>query len=224
MSISQWPMDDRPRDKLLSKGPKALTNAELLAIFLRVGRRGVNAKQMAQELIDHFGGLGPLLKADQVTFCEAKGLGQAKYCQLQATLELTRRYLDEQLRNEDIFTSPEKVMDYLAIQMRDNHREVFAVMLLDTRHRLIELLELFFGTINVASVHPREVAKVALEKNASSVIVAHNHPSGNADPSRADIQITQKLKAALAMIDVKLLDHFVIGKGEIVSLAGLGKI
>lgn len=224
MSISQWPIDDRPRDKLLSKGPKALTNAELLAIFLRVGRRGVNAKQMAQELIDHFGGLGPLLKADQVTFCEAKGLGQAKYCQLQATLELTRRYLDEQLRNEDIFTSPEKVMDYLAIQMRDNHREVFAVMLLDTRHRLIELLELFFGTINVASVHPREVAKVALEKNASSVIVAHNHPSGNADPSRADIQITQKLKAALAMIDVKLLDHFVIGKGEIVSLAGLGKI
>jgi DNA repair protein RadC len=217
-------MDDRPRDKLLSKGPKALTNAELLAIFLRVGRRGVNAKQMAQELIDHFGGLGPLLKADQVTFCEAKGLGQAKYCQLQATLELTRRYLDEQLRNEDIFTSPEKVMDYLAIQMRDNHREVFAVMLLDTRHRLIELLELFFGTINAASVHPREVAKVALEKNASSVIVAHNHPSGNADPSRADIQITQKLKAALAMIDVKLLDHFVIGKGEIVSLAGLGKI
>lgn len=224
MSISQWPMDDRPRDKLLSKGPKALTNAELLAIFLRVGRRGVNAKQMAQELIDHFGGLGPLLKADQVTFCEAKGLGQAKYCQLQATLELTRRYLDEQLRNEDIFTSPEKVMDYLAIQMRDNHREVFAVMLLDMRHRLIELMELFFGTINVASVHPREVAKVALEKNASSVIVAHNHPSGNADPSRADIQIIQKLKAALAMIDVKLLDHFVIGKGEIVSLAGLGKL
>jgi DNA repair protein RadC len=115
-------------------------------------------------------------------------------------------------------------MDYLAIQMRDNHREVFAVMLLDTRHRLIELLELFFGTINAASVHPREVAKVALEKNASAVIVAHNHPSGSAEPRRADIQITKKLKATLAIIDVKLLDHFVIGKGEIVSLAGMGKL
>ena len=169
MSISQWPTDDRPREKLLAKGPKALTDAELLAIFLRVGRKGVNAKQMAQELIDCFGGLGPLIKADFNVFCAAKGLGQAKFCQLQATLELTRRYLDEQLRCKDIFTSPEQVRDYLAIQMRDNHREVFAVMLLDTRHRLIELLELFFGTINSASVYPREVVKVALEKNASSV-------------------------------------------------------
>lgn len=224
MSIRQWPLDDRPRKKLLAKGPKALTDAELLAIFLRVGRKGVNAKQMAQELIDYFGGLGPLLKADQKVFCAAKGLGQAKFCQLQATLELTRRYLDEQLRTEDILTSPEKVMDYLAIQMRDNHREVFAVMLLDTRHRLIELLELFFGTISSASVHPREVAMVALEKNASSVIVAHNHPSGSAEPSRADILITKRLKSALEIIDVKLLDHFVIGKGEIVSLAGMGKL
>ena len=158
MSIRQWPLDDRPRKKLLAKGPKALTDAELLAIFLRVGRKGVNAKQMAQELIDYFGGLGPLLKADQKVFCAAK------FCQLQATLELTRRYLDEQLRTEDIFTSPEKVMDYLAIQMRDNNREVFAVILLDTRHRLIKLIELFFGTISSASVHPREVAKAALEK------------------------------------------------------------
>jgi DNA repair protein RadC len=224
MSIRQWPLDDRPREKLLAKGPKALTDAELLAIFLRVGRKGVNAKQMAQELIDYFGGLGPLLKADQKVFCAAKGLGQAKFCQLQATLELTRRYLDEQLRTEDILTSPEKVMDYLAIQMRDNHREVFAVMLLDRRHRLIELLELFFGTISSASVHPREVANAALEKNASSVIVAHNHPSGSAEPSRADILITKRLKSALEIIDVKLLDHFVIGKGEIVSLAGMGKL
>lgn len=218
MSIRQWPLDDRPRKKLLAKGPKALTDAELLAIFLRVGRKGVNAKQMAQELIDYFGGLGPLLKADQKVFCAAK------FCQLQAALELTRRYLDEQLRTEDIFTSPEKVMDYLAIQMRDNHREVFAVMLLDTRHRLIELIELFFGTISSASVHPREVAKAALEKNASSVIVAHNHPSGSAEPSRADILITKRLKSALEIIDVKLLDHFAIGKGEIVSLAGMGKL
>lgn len=224
MSISQWPMDDRPREKLLAKGPKALTDAELLAIFLRVGRRGVDAKQMAQELIDYFGGLGPLLNADHKAFCAAKGLGQAKFCQLQATLELTRRYLDERLRADNVFTSPAKVMDYLAIQMRDNDREVFVVMLLDTRNRLIELLELFFGTINSASVHPREVAKVALNKNAAAVIVAHNHPSGSAEPSRADILITKRLKSALEMIDVKLLDHFVIGKGEIVSLAERGKL
>lgn len=224
MSISQWPMDDRPREKLLAKGPKALTDAELLAIFLRVGRKGMDAKQMAQELIDYFGGLGPLLKADREAFCSAKGLGQAKFCQLQATLELTRRYLDEHLRADDVFTSPEKVMDYLAIQMRDNQREVFAVMLLDTRHRLIELLELFFGTLNSASVYPREVAKIALEKNAAAVIVAHNHPSGSAEPSRADVLITKRLKAALEVIDVKLLDHFVIGKGEVVSLAGMGKL
>jgi len=224
MSIRQWPLEDRPREKLLAKGPKALTDAELLAIFLRVGRKGVNAKQMAQELIDYFGGLGPLLKADEQTFCAAKGLGEAKFCQLQATLELTRRYLEEHLRSDDVFTSPEKVMDYLAVQMRDHHREVFAVMLLDTRHRLIELLELFFGTINSASIHPREVAKVALQKNAAAVIVAHNHPSGSAEPSRADILITKRLKAALEILDIKLLDHFVIGKGEIVSLAGLGKL
>ena len=224
MSISQWPMDDRPREKLLAKGPKALTDAELLAIFLRVGRKGMDAKQMAQELIDYFGGLGPLLKADREAFCSAKGLGQAKFCQLQATLELTRRYLDEHLRADDVFTSPEKVMDYLAIQMRDNQREVFAVMLLDTRHRLIELLELFFGTLNSASVYPREVAKIALEKNAAAVIVAHNHPSGSTEPSRADVLITKRLKAALEVIDVKLLDHFVIGKGEVVSLAGMGKL
>jgi DNA repair protein RadC len=151
-------------------------------------------------------------------------LGHAKFCQLQATLELTRRYLDEQLRSQDIFTSPQKVIDYLAIQMRENHREVFAVMLLDARHRLIELIELFFGTLNSASVHPREVAKVALEKKASSVIVAHNHPSGSASPSRADILITKRLKAALEIIDIKLLDHFIIGKGEIVSLAETGKL
>ena len=131
MSISQWPEDDRPREKLLAKGPKALTDAELLAIFLRVGRKGVNAKQMAQEVIDYFGGLGPILKSEMQSFFAAKGLGQPKCCQLQATLELTRSYLDEQLLEKDIFTSPYKVMNYPAIQMRDNHHEVFVVMLLD---------------------------------------------------------------------------------------------
>ena len=187
MAIKHWPQEDRPREKLLDKGPQALTDAELLAIFLRVGRKGVNAIDMARDLISHFGGLGPLLKADQKTFCAAKGLGAAKYCQLQATLELTKRYLEEQLCSEYVFDSPNKVMDYLAVQMRDYQREVFVALFLDTRHRLIEFNELFKGTIDAASVYPRELAKLALQKNAAAVIVAHNHPSGNAEPSLADI-------------------------------------
>ena len=224
MAIKHWPLENRPREKLLQKGSKALTDAELLAIFLRIGRKGVNAIDMARDLIGHFGGLGPLLNADQNTFCAAKGLGPAKYCQLQATLELTKRYLEEQLCGDYVFNSPDKVKDYLAVQMRDNHREVFVVLLLDTRHRLIEFHELFQGTINAASVHPREVVKLALQKNAAAVIVAHNHPSGSAEPSAADIEITKSLKAALALLDIRLLDHFIVGKGEVASLADMGKM
>lgn len=224
MAIKHWPQETRPREKLLNKGPQALTDAELLAIFLRVGRKGVNAIDMARELIAHFGGLSPLLKADQATFCGAKGLGTAKYCQLQATLELTKRYLEEQLCSEYVFNSPDKVRDYLAVQMRDYQREVFSALFLDTRHRLIEFAELFKGTINAASVYPRELAKLALQKNAAAVIVAHNHPSGNAEPSQADIEITKQLKISLDTLDIRLLDHFIIGKGEVVSLADRGKV
>jgi len=224
MSIKNLPQEDRPREKLLQKGPQALTDAELLAIFLRTGRKGVSAIDMARELVSRFGGLGPLLKADQETFCEAKGLGIAKYSQLQATLELTKRYLEEQLCSDYVFNSPDSVMDYLAVQMRDYHREVFVALLLDTRHRLIEFCELFQGTINSASVHPREVAKIALQKNAAAVIVAHNHPSGSAEPSKADIRITKSLKATLEILDIRLLDHFVVGKGEVVSLADRGNL
>ena len=222
MSIKNLPQEDRPREKLLAKGSMALTDAELLAIFLRTGRKGHSAIEMARELLDEFGGLGPLLKADQKTFCLAKGLGMAKYCQLQATLELTKRYLEEQLSSDYVFSSPDEVMDYLAVQMRDYDREVFVALLLDTRHRLIEFCELFQGTISSASVHPREVAKIALQKNAAAVIVAHNHPSGCAEPSRADMRITKTLRTALEVLDIKLLDHFVIGKGEVVSLASRG--
>jgi len=224
MAIKHWPLESRPREKLLEKGPKALTDAELLAIFLRIGRKGVNAIDMARDLISQFGGLGPLLKADQDSFCAAKGLGPAKYCQLQATLELTKRYLEEQLCNDYVFNSPDKVKDYLAVQMRDYHREVFVALLLDTRHRLIEFHELFKGTIDAASVHPREVVKLALQKNAAAVIVAHNHPSGSAEPSVADVEITKSLKVALEILDIRLLDHFIIGKGEVVSLADRGKM
>lgn len=222
MAIKHWPQENRPREKLLEKGPQALTDAELLAIFLRVGRKGVNAIDLARDLMDHFGGLGPMLMADQITFCAAKGLGAAKYCQLQATLELTKRYLEEQLCNEYIFDNPNKVRDYLAVQMRDYQREVFVALLLDTRHRLIEFNELFKGTINAASVYPRELAKLALQKNAAAVIVAHNHPSGNAEPSAADIEITRRLKNSLDILDIRLLDHFIVGRGKVISLADMG--
>ena len=224
MAIPQWPRHQRPREKLLIQGAKALSNAELLAIFLRTGVQGMSAIDLAEALLDRFGGLGPLLKADQDSFCAAKGLGPAKYCQLQATLELTKRYLEEQLKQSPIFTKPKQVEDYLAVQMKDYQREVFSVLLLDTRHQLLGYHEIFHGTIDTTSVHPREVVRLALQKNAAAIIVAHNNPSGVADPSQSDIAITQRLKAALELVDIRLLDHFIIGQGEITSLADLGKL
>ena len=224
MAIHQWPEHQRPREKLLAKGSKALSDQELLAIFLRTGVSGMSAIDLAAKLITEFGGLGALLNANQARFCSIKGLGLAKYCQLRATLELTERYLGEQLNNNDIFTSPKQVEDYLSVQMRDYQREVFSVLLLDSRHQLLGYHELFHGTIDTTSVHPREVVKLALEKNAAAVIVAHNHPSGMAEPSDADIDITQRLKTALALIDIRLLDHFIIGRGDITSLANEGKM
>jgi len=224
MAIPQWPRHQRPREKLLIQGAKALSNAELLAIFLRTGVHGMSAIDLAEALLDRFGGLGPLLKADQDSFCAAKGLGPAKYCQLQATLELTKRYLEEQLKQSPIFTKPKQVEYYLAVQMKDYQREVFSVLLLDTRHQLLGYHEIFHGTIDTTSVHPREVVRLALLKNAAAIIVAHNHPSGVADPSQSDIAITQRLKAALELVDIRLLDHFIIGQGEITSLADLGKL
>ena len=224
MAINQWPVEERPREKLLAKGASVLSDAELLAIFLRTGLPGITAIDLAWQLLTQFGGLGPLLSADQHTFCYAKGLGPAKFCQIQATLELTTRYLREQLQGSPVFTCPAHVKDYLAVQMRDYHREVFVVLLLDTRHQLLEFCEVFQGTIDSASVHPREVVRLALHKNAAAVIVAHNHPSGSAQPSAADIAITGRIKAALELMDIRLLDHFVVGRGEVVSLADRGQL
>lgn len=224
MAITQWPLEERPREKLLAKGPAALSDAELLAIFLRTGLPGHTAIDLARDLLEHFGGLRSMLSADQSAFCRAKGLGPAKFCQVQATLELTSRYLQEQLRGNPIFTSPRHVRDYLAVQMSAYHREVFVALLLDTRHRLIEFAELFQGTIDAAHVHPRELVRLALEKNAAAVIVAHNHPSGNAEPSKSDISITRKLRDGLRLMDIRLLDHFIIGRGEVTSLADKGLI
>ena len=224
MAIHQWPKHQRPREKLLEKGSKALSDQELLAIFLRTGVSGMSAIDLASKLLTHFGGLGSLLSANQTSFCSVKGLGVAKYCQLKATLELTERYLAEQLRDNDIFTSPKQVEDYLSVQMRDYQREVFSVLLLDSRNQLLGYHELFHGTIDVTSVHPREVVKLALQKNAAAVIIAHNHPSGVSEPSNADVAITYRLKAALALVDIRLLDHFIVGRGDITSLANQGKM
>jgi len=218
MAIRQWPKDQRPRGKLLLKGATALTDAKLLAIFLRTRLPGLSAIDLANQLLDRFGGIGPLLKADQNSFSSAKGLGPAKYCQLQVTLELTHRYLNEQLNDGSVFTSPKQVEDYLSIQKRDYQREVFSVLLLDSKHQLLGYHELFQGSINEISVHPREVVKLALGKNATAVIVAHNHPSGVAELSLSDIAITHNLRSALGLIDIPLLDHFIIGIGEVTSL------
>ncbi|MDA7571748.1 DNA repair protein RadC [Porticoccaceae bacterium] len=218
MAIRQWPKDQRPREKLLLKGATALTDAKLLAIFLRTRLPGLSAIDLANQLLDRFGGIGPLLKADQNSFSSAKGLGPAKYCQLQVTLELTHRYLNEQLNDGSVFTSPKQVEDYLSIQKRDYQREVFSVLLLDSKHQLLGYHELFQGSINEISVHPREVVKLALGKNATAVIVAHNHPSGVAELSLSDIAITHNLRSALGLIDIPLLDHFIIGIGEVTSL------
>ncbi|MGB0449267.1 MAG: RadC family protein [Porticoccaceae bacterium] len=224
MAITQWPEKERPREKLIHRGASALSDAELLAIFLRNGLPGITAIDLARNLLKEFGGLGALLGADRKTFCSAKGVGTAKFVQLKASLELTRRYLQEQLEEQPVFTSPEMVADYLSVQMRDYRREVFAVLLLDSKHQLLDNYELFQGTLDAASVHPREVVARALRMSAAAVIVAHNHPSGNAEPSQADIAITRRLKEALDLVDIRLLDHFVIGRGQVVSLAQRGKL
>lgn len=224
MAIRDWPAEERPREKLLQRGPEALSDAELLAIFLRTGVTGMSAVDLARQLLLHFGGLRPLLEADLPTFCRAKGMGTAKYVQLQATLELSRRHLLSTLQRGDALTSPDHTRRFLSARLRDRHQEVFACLFLDNRHRVIEFEELFHGTIDGASVHPREVVRRCLAHNAAAVILAHNHPSGVAEPSRADEQITRRLKEALALVDVRLLDHMVIGDGEIVSLAERGVI
>ena len=224
MAITQWPEKERPREKLIQKGASALSDAELLAIFLRNGLPGITAIDLARGLLKEFGGLGALLGADRKTFCSAKGVGTAKFVQLKASLELTRRYLQEQLEEQPVFTRSEMVADYLSVQMRDYRREVFVMLLLDSKHQLLDNYELFQGTLDAASVHPREVVARALRMSAAAVIVAHNHPSGNAEPSQADIAITRRLKEALDLVDIRLLDHFVIGCGQVVSLAQRGKL
>jgi len=222
MAITDWPEDERPREKLLQHGAETLNNAELLAIFLRTGVTGKSAVDLARDLLAEFGGLVGLLSASEVAFCQAKGLGKAKYAQLQAVLEMSRRYLREEIAGRDVLTSPEATRQYLKSRLRAYQHEVFACLFLDNRHRIIEYKELFRGTIDGASVHPREVAREALRCNAAAVIFAHNHPSGVAEPSQADLRITQRLKETLDLVEVRVLDHIVIGEGEGTSFAERG--
>lgn len=222
MSIKNWPVEERPREKLLLKGAASLSDAELLAIFLRTGIKGKSAVELARELLHAFGGLRPLLTASQRKFCSHLGLGVAKYTQLQAVLEMSGRYLEAQLMKGDRLNSPEAAGKFLQLQMRDLPHEVFSLLLLDTQHRVIHYEELFKGTLNAASIYPREVIKLVLEHNAASVILAHNHPSGVAEPSPADEAITKKLVRALRSVEIDVLDHLVIGEGEPVSFVSRG--
>lgn len=222
MSIQDWPEGDRPREKLLAQGAAVLSDAELLAIFLRTGIKGKTAVDLARDLLTEFGSLRALLQADCENFTRAKGLGTAKYAQLQAVLEMARRHTFEELDRGDVLTSPEATRAYLSQQLRHYQHEVFACLFLDNQHHILEFEELFRGTIDSASVYPREVVKKALAHNAAAVILAHNHPSGISEPSQADKLITDKLKQALALIDIRVLDHFIIGDGMPYSFAENG--
>ncbi len=213
-----------PREKLLLHGASALSDAELLAIFLRTGTKAMPVLALSEYLIQEFGSLRGLLAASEQDFCSHKGLGQAKYVQLQASLEMTQRFLAEQLERGAAMTNAEQVKLYLSSLLRDKQREVFYVLFLDNQHRMIADEVMFEGTLDSASVYPREVVKRALYHNAAALIFAHNHPSGVAEPSQADRRITRRLIDALNLVDMRVLDHFVIGDGESVSFAERGWI
>jgi DNA repair protein RadC len=224
MPITDWPQAERPREKLLAQGAQSLSDAELLAIFLRTGVRGKSAVDLARDVLQRFGGLRELLKAGHEEFCDAKGLGPAKFVQLQAVLAMAQRHLAKGIERIDVLKDPNATRTYLVTRMRDLPHEVFAALFLDNQHRVIRYIELATGTIDGAAVYPREVVKSALKHGAAAVIFAHNHPSGIAEPSAADRSLTDRLKAALALVDIRVLDHFVIGEGSPVSFAERGWI
>ncbi len=222
MAISQWPASEQPRERLLQLGAKQLTDAELIAIFLRTGSVGLSAVDMARAMLSRFGGLHGLLAASVEDFCLQQGAGPIKYVQLQAVRELGIRLQKSALKEHTILDSSKKVATYLQCEIGHYEREVFCLLLLDNQHRLMECVELFYGTINSANVYPREVVKLALVKNAAAVILAHNHPSGVAEPSESDLLLTKALAKALALVDIRVLDHFVVAKEQWVSFADRG--
>lgn len=222
MPITDWPEDERPREKLLQRGAAALSDAELLAIFLRTGVTGCSAVDLARDLLSRFGGLRALLKASREDFCAAHGLGAAKYAQLQAVMEIARRHLAEGLGERNALRDPAATREFLHLKLRDLDHEVFGALFLDSQHRVLGFETLAVGTINAANVYPREVVKSALRAQAAAVIFAHNHPSGIAEPSLADRSLTNRLRDALALVDIRVLDHFVVGEGQPVSFAERG--
>lgn len=222
MAISDWPEGERPREKLLCQGASTLSDAELLAIFLRTGVAGKSAVDLSRDLLNRFDGVRALLNADEKTFCQAQGLGPAKYALLQAVIELARRHMAETLKRDSVFTSVEQTQAFVSAKLRDRQREVFAVLFLDNQHRLIVYEEMFEGTLDTASVYPREIIKRGLALNAAAIILSHNHPSGVSEPSLADRQITERIKEAASLMDIRVLDHFVVGDGMPVSFAQRG--
>ncbi|MBI3903083.1 MAG: DNA repair protein RadC [Nitrosomonadales bacterium] len=224
MGINNWPEGERPREKLLQRGSTALSDAELLAIFLRIGVKGKSAVDLARELLTRFGSLTQLFAADQKDFCAIHGMGNAKYAQLKAVLEMSRRALHEEMRCGDALNSPGAVRDYLQLLLRGRGHEIFMALFLDAQHRVIAAEELFHGTLTQTSVYPREVVKRVLHYNAAAVIFAHNHPSGVAEPSQSDRLLTDALKQALSLVDVRVLDHFIVAGTTCASFAERGEI
>ncbi|MEE9331606.1 MAG: DNA repair protein RadC [Methylophilaceae bacterium] len=222
MAITDWPASERPREKLIELGASALSDAELLAIFLRVGVTGKSAVDLARDLLSQFGSLNGVFAANQKEISQVHGMGASKYAQMQAVFEMSRRALSEQMQEKDVLSSPEQVREYLILKLANQSREVFLVLFLDAQNRLIGTEEMFIGTLTETSVYPREVVKRALYFNAASVMFAHNHPSGVAKQSKADEMITQALKKALALVDVKVLDHFIVAGNETLSFAEIG--
>lgn len=222
MAITDWPADQRPRERLIKHGPQVLSDAELLAVFLRVGVTGKSAVDLGRDMVGHFGSLNGLFSATLADFSVLNGLGPAKFAQLQAVLELARRAIAEQLQAGVTLSSPQAVKQYLQLLLGNKPYESFAVLFLDVKNRLIASDELFRGTLTHTSVYPREVVKASLSHNAASIILAHNHPSGNPEPSAADQTLTTALKQALGLVDVRVLDHFIVAGSQIYSFAEHG--
>ena len=217
--LKDWPADEKPREKLLQHGAKSLSDAELLAIFLRTGVKGCHVVDLARNLLKSFGSISQIYQADLTEFCQHHGLGTAKYVQLQACLEMSRRYLAEQLSVGEVLTSSASTQHFLTAELRHETREVFSVLFLNTQHQVLKFERLFHGTINAAAVYPRIVVEAAIKYQAAAVILAHNHPSGIAEPSIADNQITNRLVQALALIDITVLDHIIVAGSQCYSYA-----
>ena len=224
MGINHWPEEQRPRERLIKLGASALSDAELLSVFLRVGVRGKSAVDLGRDMLMQFGSLRALFGANLSDFAKVHGLGSAKYAQLQAVLELAKRSISEELQSSSSLSSPQAVRHYLQLEIGNKHYESFTVLFLDVKNRLIIGQELFRGSLSHASVYPREVVKSALSHNAASVILAHNHPSGSPDPSAADLALTQTLKSALALVDIRVLDHFIVANNTVYSFAENGQM